>query len=58
MDYVLYTPNLLDWNNKYAGCWEIVYYRNADRVTVLEDIYDASCCNTGLCFWLGAEGDK
>jgi hypothetical protein len=61
MNYVLYTPNAVYWNavkGEYdPPVAEIVYYKNADKTVVLDEIYAPSDCLQGLCFWLGRDAE-
>lgn len=61
MDYVLYTPKAYYWDSK-KDCWmcgvEFVYYKDADKTTVIDEIFSPSDCIQGLCFWLGAVADS
>lgn len=62
MDYVLYTSNARYWNTS-TGEYnppqvECIVYPNADKCSVLEEIYDVNDSMQGYCFWLGADAEE
>lgn len=61
MDYVLYTSFASYWDSN-VGAYktpnvEMIFFLDADRCSVIDDVFGVNDSFTSLAFWFGADAE-